>query len=236
MVLASQISHLLLRLGILSRVRRAPQGKYRDLFNVEISGKVEQLKFIEEVGIFGERSKLIPLAKKELSEIIANPNLDVIPKEIWEVIEVARRRQNLTTRDFHRELGWAYSGTQRHQNGISRNRLTHVLTVLEDGGLGDLCESSIYWDRVVSLEKIGRAEVYDATVPGYHNFVANDIIVHNSIEQDSDLVMFLYRPDDEDRTGVNLLISKHRNGPTGEIPLYFRGERTKFYEQEGVHA
>jgi len=60
----------------------------------------------------------------------------------------------------------------------------------------------------------------------------SDLRESGSIEQDSDLVMFLYRPDEEDRSSVSLLIAKHRNGPTGEIPLHFRGERTKFYEQE----
>lgn len=64
----------------------------------------------------------------------------------------------------------------------------------------------------------------------------SDLRESGSIEQDSDVVMFLYRPDDEDRTSVNLLIAKHRNGPTGELSLYFKGERTKFYEQETVRG
>ncbi|MFH1896574.1 MAG: replicative DNA helicase [bacterium] len=63
----------------------------------------------------------------------------------------------------------------------------------------------------------------------------SDLRESGSIEQDADVVMFLYRPDEEDRGSVNLLISKHRNGPTGELSLYFRGERTKFYESEKLH-
>lgn len=61
----------------------------------------------------------------------------------------------------------------------------------------------------------------------------SDLRESGSIEQDADVVMFLYRPDEENRSEVNLMISKHRNGPTGMIPLYFRGERTKFYERSG---
>ncbi len=38
----------------------------------------------------------------------------------------------------------------------------------------------IYWDRIVSIEYAGEAETYDLTVPDTHNFVANDILVHNS--------------------------------------------------------
>ena len=60
----------------------------------------------------------------------------------------------------------------------------------------------------------------------------SDLRESGSIEQDSDVVMFLYRPDDEDRENVKLLISKHRNGPTGEIDLYFKGDRTRFFEAD----
>jgi len=58
----------------------------------------------------------------------------------------------------------------------------------------------------------------------------SDLRDSGSIEQDADVVMFLHRPDDEDRENQLLTISKHRNGPTGEIPLFFRGDRTRFYE------
>jgi replicative DNA helicase len=60
----------------------------------------------------------------------------------------------------------------------------------------------------------------------------SDLRDSGSIEQDADVVMFLYRPDEEDRENYRLLIAKHRNGATGEIPLFFKGDRTKFYEAE----
>ncbi|MCL5004038.1 MAG: replicative DNA helicase [Patescibacteria group bacterium] len=60
----------------------------------------------------------------------------------------------------------------------------------------------------------------------------SDLRESGSLEQDADVVIFLYREDDENRSEVRLSISKHRNGPTGEIDLYFRGERTKFFETE----
>ncbi len=58
----------------------------------------------------------------------------------------------------------------------------------------------------------------------------SDLRDSGSIEQDADIVLFLYRPDDEDRENGKLIIAKHRNGPTGEIDLYFRPDRTKFFE------
>jgi len=60
----------------------------------------------------------------------------------------------------------------------------------------------------------------------------SDLRESGSIEQDADVVMFLYREDEEDQENMRLFIAKHRNGPTGEIPLYFRGERTRFYETD----
>ena len=64
----------------------------------------------------------------------------------------------------------------------------------------------------------GEEAVFDLTVDGLHNFVAEDVVVHNSIEQDADLVMFVYRdeyynPEETDSAGVaELILSKHRNG------------------------
>ena len=61
----------------------------------------------------------------------------------------------------------------------------------------------------------------------------SDLRESGSIEQDADLVMFLYREDyynpDTDRQHITeLIISKHRNGPTGKIELYFHPEQLKF--------
>lgn len=59
-----------------------------------------------------------------------------------------------------------------------------------------------------------------------------DLRESGAIEQDADVVMFLYRSD-PDATGspipINLFVAKHRNGPTGEVSLLFRGDRIKFY-------
>lgn len=56
-----------------------------------------------------------------------------------------------------------------------------------------------------------------------------DLRESGSIEQDADVVMFLWREDEEDLENVELEISKHRNGPLRRIKLRFRGDRIKFY-------
>ena len=60
----------------------------------------------------------------------------------------------------------------------------------------------------------------------------SDLRESGSIEQDADVVMFLYRPDEETAgnvTNIKLIIAKHRNGAVGEIDLLFKGDRIKFY-------
>ncbi|HEX9767242.1 MAG TPA: DnaB-like helicase C-terminal domain-containing protein, partial [Nitriliruptorales bacterium] len=97
----------------------------------------------------------------------------------------------------------------------------------------DPATPDLSWDRIVSIEPIGRQDVYDATVMRTHNFLAEGVVLHNSLEQDADLVGFIYRDevyDEEspDRGIAELIISKHRNGPTGTVKLAFLNHLTKF--------
>jgi len=59
-----------------------------------------------------------------------------------------------------------------------------------------------------------------------------DLRESGGIEQDADVVMFLYREDDEDLENVSLKIAKHRNGPLKTIQLFFKGDRISFFETE----
>lgn len=98
-------------------------------------------------------------------------------------------------------------------------------------------EGDVYWDEIISIEPGGEAQVYDLTVEGLHNFVAGDIIAHNSIEQDADIVMFIYRDDiynteSEKKNIADIIVAKHRNGPLGEISLYFQANQTRFRDLE----
>ena len=63
-----------------------------------------------------------------------------------------------------------------------------------------------------------------------------DLRESGAIEQDADVVMFIYREDPEKMENVTLDIQKHRNGPTGEIQMVFRADRTKFYGMEKTRA
>ncbi|HEX3630584.1 MAG TPA: DnaB-like helicase C-terminal domain-containing protein, partial [Candidatus Dormibacteraeota bacterium] len=133
------------------------------------------------------------------------------------------------------QLGNAYCGTTIYKQNLSRERAARLSTVVGSDALCRIASSDVYWDTVASIEPDGEEDVYDLTVDGPHNFVAGNIVVHNSLEQDSDLVLFIYRerfyndnvPEDK-RNLAEIIIAKHRNGPTGKIDLLFIDEQTKF--------
>jgi replicative DNA helicase len=64
----------------------------------------------------------------------------------------------------------------------------------------------------------------------------SDLRESGSIEQDADVVMFLYREDEDVRESMKLKIAKHRNGPLGVIDLFFRGDRIRFFGTETQRA
>ncbi|SDF26256.1 replicative DNA helicase [Thermus arciformis] len=117
--------------------------------------------------------------------------------------------------------------------GVWGLRAQRMARALESEALERLADSDVYWDTVVSIEADGVEEVFDLTVPGLHNFIANNIIVHNSIEQDADLVMFIYRdeyynPHSEKAGIAEIIVGKQRNGPTGTVELQFHAQHVRF--------
>jgi len=125
------------------------------------------------------------------------------------------------------------SGTQDTMSQAELALLGHSQATHSDE-LQTLATSAVYWDQIVSIELDAVEEVFDLTVPGPHNFIANDIVVHNSIEQDADVVMFIYRddyynPDSSERPNIaEISVAKHRNGPTGSIDLFWHGKLATF--------
>jgi len=238
-ILIQQIQYLILRLGIVSTLRSSKKKDYRINWQIHIQGKENQLKFLQEVGCFGKRGEIIPKLIQSITKIISNINNDVIPKEAWNlIIAKEKNKKNISWRQLTEAYGTSYSGSSLFKNNIGRDRLKKISKILESEQLKLLAESDIYWDKITEITKLKDEEVYDATITGTHNFIANDIIVHNSIEQDADVVMFLYLEQesedilDQNKKLIKLYIAKHRNGATGEMDLMFRGDRVKFYSIE----
>lgn len=239
--LANDVRDLLLRVGTIARVRQVPQhNKGLDQWHVIITVKADVLAFIEKIGVVGPKEAKLSAIRRYYQRRIHNTNKDVIPKDAWQLlVEPARQALGLSQRAMQKAIGTRYCGTALYKNGISRERALRVADAVASSTLRNLAQSDVYWDKVKSVEPLGVEKVYDLEVPGHHNFIAGGVVVHNSIEQDSDVVMFLYRPEEEEQEQfdhIRLAIAKHRNGPTGNVDLIFKGERTRFYGMEKKRA
>jgi len=238
--LAQDVQTLLLRLDINARLARHSQnGKGRDQYHVVVSGKSDLEKFICTIGTVGQyKQKYLDAIQEYIADSPANTNRDVIPNDIWRMYAVpAMQQQGLTTRQLHAELGNAYCGTALYRQNVSRERTYRLAQVTQSDNIAHLAESDVYWDKIISIEADGEEEVFDLTVPGLHNFVADNIIVHNSIEQDADVVLFIYRddvynPDSEFPNIAEIIVSKHRSGPTGIFSVYFKKHLAQFVDLE----
>ncbi len=208
--LVDDVARLLLRLGIAARIERVPTSGYPDSWSLHVYGAENQLLFLDEVGVHGARGESAQAAASGLRKAVGTSNLDTVPREVWDRVRAA-----LDAR------------------GMSRTPLARAAAVLEDADLELLASNDVHWDSVAEITPLGIQPVYDATVPGTHNFVANGIVVHNSLEQDADMVMLISRPDaferDDPRAGeADLILAKHRNGPTATITVAHQLHYSRF--------
>ncbi|HUI49915.1 MAG TPA: replicative DNA helicase [Acidimicrobiia bacterium] len=165
-----------------------------------------------------------------------DPRDDTIPREVWDYIERKGLLVNgsLRAHDLIERLGESAGGCHRvYEQGVSRSLMQRIADALPDQFLADLGASDVSWDEIVAIEPRGAEPVFDATVEGTHNFVANGVVVHNSIEQDADVVLFIYRdeyynPESDQRGLAEIIVAKHRNGPVGATKLVFHGDYTTF--------
>jgi replicative DNA helicase len=174
--LIRQLAHLLLRFGVIGHLSpKQKKTKRRDytFWQLHITHQDSLQTFVEAIGIF-QRSDNFQLQPKESSS-----NFDNIPAAIWRDIEVAKGAQSWASLALS-AFGVASSNLHAHKRGISRPRLLKIADALKDQRLADLAKSDVFWDEITAIEPLGAQQVYDLTIPQTHNFVANDLCVHNT--------------------------------------------------------
>jgi replicative DNA helicase len=176
-----QIQHLLLRFGVVSKLRKR-RVKYQDsrrtAWQIDITDALSIKTFISEIGILG-KDKIF----SEILSILENRNYqtnkDLIPIKIWDYLSTAKGNESWSSLAKRADLKGCRNIHVRRRE-LSRRRLSSLADALGDAALKNLAQSEIYWDEIVSVEYAGLKQVYDLTVPETHNFVANDICVHNT--------------------------------------------------------
>jgi len=240
--LAIDVQSLLLRIGISTRRSCISTGnKGRPMHHVSVNGNANIRRFLQLVGGEGERRGWTASeVAGQLNRIEARTR-DTIPAEAWDAfVRPVMPRTGMTHRSLRSAIQVARSGPSLYTRGLSHDRATLAAEAVDSQEPRVLANSDVYWDEIVSIELDSNEKVYDLTVDGLHNFVAEDIIVHNSIEQDSDLVMFLYRDEyynenSEDQGLAEVILAKHRNGPIGTEKLAFLKRYAKFADLAPHH-
>jgi len=230
--LADDVTRLLTRFGIAARIQTTHGAAGRDRYHVQIVGCDQQAAFLRRIGCPGPRGALARRALEIVGRLSPKTAIDTMSVGAWD-----RGRDILDGQRMpHRELAAAtpsWGGSTLRQHAPSSSRPTRAAAVCDAAELDMPATNDICWDTVVAIEPLGEQEVYDATVPGEHNFLADGVVVHNSIEQDSDVVLLVHRPDlyepETERAGeADLILAKHRNGPTATCAVAFQGRYSRF--------
>jgi deoxycytidine triphosphate deaminase len=214
--LIEDVRHLLLRFGIYSRIREKTTAIGAPACSILITDKVQIQRFADKVGFAPGSIKQRRLETDVLPMIRAKPrrrsNFDTLPPEAWRILGAAARVG-----------GMSLNALDIHPTAQSVPMAAAVRVALRTGDLyvDPLIEGPV-WDVVETIEPVGMEQVFDISVPTLHNFVANDLVVHNSTYA---------------RCGVIVNVTPLEPEWEGHVTLEFSNTTTlpaKIYANEGV--
>jgi deoxycytidine triphosphate deaminase/intein/homing endonuclease len=173
--LIEDVHHLLLRFGVFSLIREKITAIGTLACKIQITDKDQIRRFAEKIGFTPGSLKQQRLDVEVLPMSRAQPrrrsNFDTLPMEAWPMIGIAARVGGVTLSSIKVQ-------TQQDQS-VPFYAAAKVALATGDRYVSPLIDGPM-WDVVESIEPAGEEEVFDISVPTLHNFVANDLIVHNS--------------------------------------------------------
>lgn len=232
--LGLDVASLLQRVEIVARMHRVEKLGYRPTYIVTVTGAGPMRRFLERVGAFGPRRAQAECLWQALDGVEENTNVDTLPQEVFAYVKGRMSAVKMSHREMAARRGTSYGGNAHYAFAPSRNVVAEYGEILGGDHLRGLAASDLFWDRVLSVAPCGEDDVYDLTVPGPSCWLADGIVSHNSgaIEQDSDVVIFIHRPELHgvpDKEGIaEIILGKQRNGPIGLIELSFQKAITRF--------
>jgi replicative DNA helicase len=230
--LAEDVGALLLRLGIIARTYTVTSGYARPVYMVSVQGCASQRVFLREVGAFGPRKAPAQSLAAVLEGMRSNPNVDTLPEEAMQRVCALMSAQGISRSQMAAVRGYKNINVD---HAPTRVLISEYAQILDDEELRTASQSDLFWDRVVSVTHAGEEPVFDLTVPGVANWLADGVVSHNSgaLEQDADMILLIYREEVYDRNTTKKGIAeidlvKHRNGEIGMFYLTFQGQFTRF--------
>jgi len=175
--LAKDVHHAFVRFGIVARLYRKSERCWR----VQITDSESVARYQAEIGWIGEKASRFP---NDLPQFRSNNGH--LPNAVWKIVGQAASARHLSWAKLAVASGDRVRTSKfetynpRTNHGLSQRRLAILNEVLEDPQLAALANPELYWDRIVSIEPTGSHQVYDLTVPEGANFIAEDVIVHNT--------------------------------------------------------
>jgi replicative DNA helicase len=238
-LLIDDVAQLLLRFGVMTQVKEFRQADYRPRYELHVEEPENQLRFLDAMGVPGERGVMAGICSLMLRPPQINTDPDTVPAGVWARVRRVLLEREMPHREFSAPPGTQFCGGTLGRQAPSRERLARVAAILQDCDLDMVATNDVFWDEIASVESLGQQCVYDATVPETSNFIANGISLHNSIEQDSDMVILLHREDAYERESprageADFIVAKHRNGPTATVTVAFQGHYSRFVDMAPV--
>ncbi len=173
--LIEDVHHLLLRFGVLSVIREKTTAIGTRACRIQINDKEQVQRFAERIGFTPGSVKQKRLDDEILPMIRIQPrrrsNFDTLPKEAWAVIASAAKAGGITLNSLDINSTYPQSAPVGAAARVAR--------ATGNPDIGSLLAGPL-WDVVESIVPAGKEEVFDISVPKFHNFVANGLIVHNS--------------------------------------------------------
>ena len=185
--MARQLQHLLLRFGIISRLRTVnfPYKDGRVGYQLFVTGNEHLIAFRQSIGVHfvsdDRRARLDALC---LDNVDAAGTKDVVPVAVKEIVREAKTQAGLTWEQINDASGVAqrefYPTGASGKNGFARSTMQRLADYFGNEELRRYADNDVYWDKIIAIDYVGEKQTYDLEIPGTHNFVANDILVHNS--------------------------------------------------------
>jgi len=185
--LAEEIQHLLLRLGIVSRLYSRShlyRGRRVASFVVTVTGQENLRLFYRRIARrFLDQRKRLSARVLVREGAQKRASRDVVPVAVKTPIDQERRRRSVTWNEVSRGARVAprpLVSPDTSKRGYRRWVVARLARYFDSPELARLAESDLYWDRIVAIDAVDVRDTYDLHIEGDHNFLANDLVVHNS--------------------------------------------------------